>query len=162
MDGLSNCFIFKNWPLLRTPLHRYLKHCLQTGTLTNTFRTEKIKIIPKKGDIKKIGNWRPISLLSCLYKVTSQALNSRLKKICDTVFSRVQKGFTSERHVQEVFINVIEGIAHCKQHNIPACRTCGMAQLASVRRGSVGTASARCKAGPSLILGSAPQGSFPH
>jgi hypothetical protein len=31
-----------------------------------------------------------------------------------------------------------------------------------VRRGSVGSASACCKAGPSSILGSAPQGSFPH
>ncbi len=121
MDGLSNCFKKKFWPLLRTPLHRYLLHCLRTGSLTHTFRTAKIKIIPKKGDTKKIGNWRPISLLSCLYKVASRALNNRLKKVRDTIFSRAQKGFTSERHIQEVLINVIEGIAHCKENNIPAC-----------------------------------------
>jgi hypothetical protein len=68
------------------------------------------------------GNRRPIiSLLSCLYKVASRALNNRLKKVRDTIFSRAQKGFTNERHIQEVLINVIEGIAHCKKHNIPAC-----------------------------------------
>jgi hypothetical protein len=64
---------------------------------------------------------RPISLLSCLYKVASRALNNRLKKVRDIVFSRTQKGFTEERHIQEVLINVIEGIAHCKENNIPAC-----------------------------------------
>jgi hypothetical protein len=31
-----------------------------------------------------------------------------------------------------------------------------------VRRGSVGSASACCKVGPSSILGSAPQGGLPH
>jgi hypothetical protein len=34
MDGLSICFIKKFWPLLRVPLHKYLTHCLETGTLT--------------------------------------------------------------------------------------------------------------------------------
>jgi hypothetical protein len=39
----------------------------------------------------------------------------------DIIFSRAQKGFTNERHIQEVLINVIESIAHCKQNDIPAC-----------------------------------------
>jgi hypothetical protein len=121
MDGLSNCLIKKIWPLLRVPLHKYLNHCLETGNLTFTFRTAKIRIIPKKGDPKKIGNWRPISLLRCLYKVLSRAVNNRLKKVRDIIFSWAQKGFTDQRHIQEVLITVIEGIAHCKQNNIPAC-----------------------------------------
>jgi hypothetical protein len=37
------------------------------------------------------------------------------------MFSRAQKGFTNERHIQEVLINVIEGIAYCKQNDILAC-----------------------------------------
>jgi len=121
MDGMSNCFIKRYWKFLRTPLHRYVTKCTSVSKLTDSFRTAKIKIIPKKGDCKKIGNWRPISLLSCLYKVASRALNNRLKKIRDIIFSRAQKGFTNERHIQEVLINVIEGIAHCKANNIPAC-----------------------------------------
>jgi hypothetical protein len=121
MDGLSNCFIKRYWKYFRTPLHRYLLKCLQGSKLTDSFRTAKIKIIPKKGDSSKIGNWRPISLLSCLYKVASRALNNRLKKVRDIMFSRAQKGFTNERHIQEVLINVSEGIAYCKQNDIPAC-----------------------------------------
>jgi hypothetical protein len=121
MDGLSNCFIKKFWRFLRIPVHRYTTYCINNGSLTHTFRTAKIKIIPKKGDTTRIGNWRPISLLSCLYKVVSRALNNRLKKTRDFTMSRAQKGFTSERYIQEVLINVIENIAHCKKNNISAC-----------------------------------------
>ncbi len=119
MDGLSNCFIKKYWELLRTALHRYSTHCHGTGVLTPNFKTASIKLIPKKGDTTKLKNWRPISLLSCLYKVISRALNNRLKKASGYIFSRAQKGFTSDRHIQEVLINVIEMIAHCKQYDIP-------------------------------------------
>ncbi len=49
----------------------------------------------------------------------SRALNNRLKKISGLIFSRGQKGFTKDRHIQEVLINLIEMIAHCKEYNIP-------------------------------------------
>ncbi len=119
MDGINNCFIKKFWHLLRTPLHRYVTYCHGTGTLSQSFKTASIKLIPKKGDASKLKNWRPISLLSCLYKVVSRALNNRLKKINGFIFSRAQKGFTKDRHIQEVLINVIEMIAHCKHYNVP-------------------------------------------
>jgi hypothetical protein len=118
MDGINNCFIKKFWHYLRTPLHRYVTFCHGSGTLSQSFKTASIKLIPKKGDTSKLKNWRPISLLSCLYKVVSRALNNRFKKINGYIFSRAQKGFTKDRHIQEVLMNVIEMIAHCKKNNI--------------------------------------------
>jgi hypothetical protein len=119
MDGLSNCFIKRYWEFLRVPLHRYSVFCHNKGTLTQNFSSASIKLIPKKGDASKIKNWRPISLLSCLYKVISRALNNRLKKVTGFIFSRAQKGFTSDRHIQEVLLNVTEMISHCKKYDIP-------------------------------------------
>jgi hypothetical protein len=119
MDGISNCFIKRYWDLLRIPLHRYSNICHSNGTLTQNFSSASIKLIPKKGDASKIKNWRPINLLSCLYKVISRALNNRLKKVSGFIFSRAQKGFTSDRHIQEVLLNVTEMIAHCKNNDIP-------------------------------------------
>jgi hypothetical protein len=118
MDGLSNCFIKRFWELLRIPLHRYATACHIKGSLTQNFSTASIKLMPKKGDATKIKNWRPISLLSHLYKVISRALNNRLKKATGYIFSRSQKGFTSDRHIQEVLINVVEMISHCKSNGI--------------------------------------------
>ena len=119
-DGINNSFIKKLWWLFRTPLLKYSNFCCDRGSLSHSFLTASIKLIPKKGDSSQINNWRPISLLNCIYKILSKAVNNRLKKIADNITSRAQKGFTQSRYIQEVLINVIHSIKHCNEGNIPA------------------------------------------
>ena len=119
-DGIGNSFIKKYWKFLRVPLLKYVNYCILSGSLSQSFLTASIKLIPKKGDCSQIKNWRPISLLNCIYKIVSKTVNNRLKKITDTVLSRAQKGFTQSRFIQEVIINVVHNIAHCKSTNTPA------------------------------------------
>ncbi len=82
------------------------------SVLTNSFKTAVIKLIPKKGDASDIRKWRPISLLSCMYKIISRAVNNRLKTVVNRFTSRAQKGFTNHRYIQEVLINMCETINH--------------------------------------------------
>ena len=117
-DGINNKFIKKFWNFLRVPLKKYIDCCIRKGSLTSTFQNANIKLIPKKGDLAKITNWRPISLLPCMYKIISRALNNRLKKVLDKLTSRAQKGFTDKRFIQEVLINTFENVAFCKNENI--------------------------------------------
>ena len=120
MDGFNNRVIKKCWPLLRRPLLKYANHCFNTGELTSNFRGACICLIPKKGECSSIKNWRPISLLSNMYKIISHALNARLYKIVNRICSRSQKGFNWSRYTQEVLINIWETINHCKLNNIDA------------------------------------------
>jgi hypothetical protein len=83
IDGISNKFIQHFWCFFRVPLYKYAICSYETGTLTDSFRTAKIRLIPKKGDLTKLKNWRPISLLSCFYKVLSRAISHRLQKYMD-------------------------------------------------------------------------------
>jgi len=118
IDGFNTRFIKKFWHFLALPLHRYATKCFENGRLTRSFKTAVFKLIPKKGDCSDINKWRPISLLSCLYKVISRAINNRLKLVVNRFTTRAQKGFTQHRYIQEVLINVIETINHCKLHGI--------------------------------------------
>jgi hypothetical protein len=118
IDGLNTKFIKKFWYIFNVPLLKYSATCFQKGRLTRSFKTAVFKLIPKKGDCSDINKWRPISLLSCLYKVISRAINNRLKLVVNRFTTRAQKGFTSHRYIQEVLINVLETINHCKLGNI--------------------------------------------
>jgi Reverse transcriptase (RNA-dependent DNA polymerase) len=118
MDGFSNKLIKLCWKYLRLPLLNYANHCFLTGTLTQSFRTASIRLIPKKGDISKLKNWRPISLLSNMYKIISRAINARLSKNINRICSRAQKGYNDKRYVQEVLINVCETINYCQNNDI--------------------------------------------
>ena len=114
LDGLSTKFIQRYWNFFRKPLHKYAHTVFRKGTLTVSFRSSIIKLIPKKGDARDIKKWRPISLLGCLYKIISRAVNNRLKLVINRFTSRAQKGFTNHRYIQEVLINVAEKIAYRK------------------------------------------------
>ncbi len=113
IDGLSNAFIKKYWHYFRIPLLKYANTCFDKKILTSNFRAAAIKLIPKKGDTSNIKNWRPISLLSNMYKIISRAINNRLNKVVNRICSRAQKGFNNQRYTQECLINVLETIAHC-------------------------------------------------
>ncbi len=112
-DGFSNILIKKCWNFLRKPLLKYFFECLANGRLTDNFKSASIRLLPKKGDKTQLNNWRPISLLSNVYKIISRAINNRLKTVVNRVCSRSQKGFNSSRYTQEVLINVLEKINAC-------------------------------------------------
>ena len=118
VDGFGMPIIKKIWSYVRQPLQKYANHCFETGTLTENFRGATIRLIPKKSDATFLKNWRPISLLSNLYKLLSRAINCRLNGVVNRICSRAQKGFNSKRYTQEVIINVWESIAYCKTNNI--------------------------------------------
>jgi exonuclease III len=118
MDGFSNLLIQKCWKYLRLPLLNYATHCFEVGELTPNFKNACIRLIPKKGETNLLKNWRPISLLSNMYKVISRAINSRLAKVNNRICSRAQKGYNDKRYVQEVLINTCESINYCQKNNI--------------------------------------------
>jgi hypothetical protein len=122
IDGICNRYIRKFWPFFREPLLRYTRECLATGKMTDTFNTALIKRIPKKGDCTKVKNWRPISLLSCCYKIVSRVVNSRLDKVIDKVTSMSQKAYNSKRFIHESVINtvdIIRALRHCDNNGVP-------------------------------------------
>ena len=113
-DGFSNKFIQEFWDIYRVPLFKMIVKCYDNNKLTNTFKTANIKLIPKKGNLKLLKNWRPISLLSCFYKIISRAIGTRLKSVMDKLTPTAQKGYSCTKRCQEVLIEIIEGINNCK------------------------------------------------
>jgi hypothetical protein len=117
IDGINNKFIKGIWQIVRYPLLRYANCCFRKKKLTENFNTACIKLIPKKGDLSAIKNWRPISLLSCYYKIISRVINHRLGTVIDKVTGRGQKAYNSRRYIQEVIINLSNTINYCIQKN---------------------------------------------
>jgi exonuclease III len=119
-DGISTKFLKKFWPYFRVTVYRYMLACFDSKNLTQSTNSAVIKLIPKKGDLSLIKNWRPISLLNCVFKIISKSVDNRLKKINEIILSRSQKGFTSKRYIQECIINIVDSIGICEATNDPA------------------------------------------
>ncbi len=84
--------------------------------LIQTFKLGPIKIIPKKGDAKKIGDRRPRTLLSCGYKVMSEVVANRLERYLMKIIGRAQKGFLKRKRVYACTVNVMSIIGEAWEH----------------------------------------------
>jgi Reverse transcriptase (RNA-dependent DNA polymerase) len=117
-DGYNNKIIKQLWPIFRLPLYSVAQYGLNNGNLPVDFLSADIKLIPKKENLESIRNWRPISLLSCFYKIISRAINNRLKKIAPRILSRAQKGFVPGRYMHEVLMNNLDRADFCRSREI--------------------------------------------
>ncbi|TFY54647.1 hypothetical protein EVJ58_g8730 [Rhodofomes roseus] len=71
------------------------------GTLPDTkFADGWLCPIYKKGDKRKIENYRPITLLNSDYKIYTRTLTSKLGTVADTLIHEDQAGFVPKRHIE--------------------------------------------------------------
>jgi exonuclease III len=111
-DGVSYYMLSKIWSLIRGLLTKCARECFEHGRLSNTFRTGIIRLIPKKKESDKIEDWRPITLLSCSYKIISGVVAKRLEKYLDKIIGRGQKGFLKYKNIHQCTMNVMDNISN--------------------------------------------------
>ena len=85
-DGLTVEFFTKFWRLLGPLLLEVINQCFDDGELSNSMKSSVTRLsFKKRGDIKDLKNWRPISLLNVDYKICSKSITLRLSKVLDTI-----------------------------------------------------------------------------
>ena len=77
-DGISAEFYVKFWDLLGPYLIQVLNVSFHNLEMCDSMKVSHTRVVFKKGDVKNLKNWRPISLLNVDYKICSKALSLRL------------------------------------------------------------------------------------
>jgi hypothetical protein len=110
-DGISFKVIKKCWGLLGPLMLKMTRETFDTGELTETFKMGLIKLIPKKDNAQKVGDWRPITLLCCGYKLLSGVVAKRLEKYLMKIIKRAQKGFLKEKNINICTLNIMNCVS---------------------------------------------------
>ena len=87
-------------------------------------REATIILLHKKGDHDDLANWRPISPLNIDYKILSKLINNRIKPRLPKLVHRDQKGFITERKLEDAVLKTTHLINYCIRENIPAYLLC--------------------------------------
>ena len=103
ISGFSREFYQKFAPNLIDFIMKYIDFSEQNGILSKQQRVGIITLLPKgTKDKRALKNWRPITLLSTLYKIISGAIGNRFKKILPYIIHQDQKGFVDGRQISDV------------------------------------------------------------
>jgi len=93
-DRISVEFYKMFWGNIKQYFINSINYSFKTGNLTEFQKQGIITILPKTGkDLHTIENWRPISLLNVDYKIATQSIANRIKKILPNIINENQTGF---------------------------------------------------------------------
>lgn len=120
LDGFSVDFLKLFWSELGIFILRSINEAYSTGSMSISQRRAVITCIPKGNkDRTNLKNWRPISLLSVIYKLASACISNRLKQVLPSVIHQDQKGFISGRFIGENTRLMYDVLFEAKRQQIP-------------------------------------------
>uniref|UniRef100_A0A2N9J9F5 Reverse transcriptase domain-containing protein n=1 Tax=Fagus sylvatica TaxID=28930 RepID=A0A2N9J9F5_FAGSY len=98
-DGFSLAFFQFCWSVVKGDIMQIFHHFFNHGSFTKSINATFIALIPKKPGAVEIKDFRPISLVTGLYKIVAKVLANRLKAVLGKVVSAPQNAFVKGRQI---------------------------------------------------------------
>lgn len=95
-DQITNELLKSTLSVIAPILTDLFNEIIETESIPQDWTKSTIILLHKKGDKEEIGNYRPISLMSNIYKVFSKIILSRIATVLDENQPREQAGFRSK------------------------------------------------------------------
>ena len=78
-----------------------------------------LALIPKAHDPQNLNDFRPISLIRCIYKIVAKVLARRMKEVMPLIIDERQTAFIEGRHLLHNTLIANEVIHEAKRRNRP-------------------------------------------
>lgn len=98
-DGFSMLLYQECWDTIKEDLMKVVREFHERGEMNKSMTSNFIVLIPKKKGAQDLGAFRPISLVSSLYKIISKMLPFRLRMVMELVVASTQSAFIKGRQI---------------------------------------------------------------
>lgn len=121
LDGLTVEVYKMFWAKIGPTYHAAVLQAKKEGTLWQIARKGLITLIPKKDkDMLELTNWRPLTMLTCDYKILAKALAARLSPCLQYLISPDQTGYMKNRNIAENLAKTAEIISYTHNKDVAA------------------------------------------
>lgn len=117
-DGFNFKFIKRYWDIFKIDFFNCIKYFEISGSITRGCNPSFIALIPKVKDPIDWSDYRPISLIGCVYKIFSKILASRLARVIKSVICPNQTAFLAGRQILDGVLIANEIVNYAKSEDI--------------------------------------------
>lgn len=107
-------------PALSDLICQVYNDALLRATFPAAWMSTCICLLPKKGDLTTLSNWRPIALINTDAKIFTRLLNSRMILVCSDIVNPYQTGFPHGRYIADNAMLVRLVMDHAQRTNSSA------------------------------------------
>lgn len=119
-DGYNFRFIKEYWHLLKDDMKQTMDEFHDTGKWPRGTNSSFLALIPKIDSPQSLNDFRPISLVGCLYKVVTKILAARIKKVLPQVITDTQFAFLGGRGMLDSVLIANEAVHDAKMRKSPS------------------------------------------
>ncbi|GKU99946.1 hypothetical protein SLEP1_g12720 [Rubroshorea leprosula] len=109
-DGFTFGFIKNEWEVIKADIMVFLKDFHTNGRMVRGSNASFLVLIPKKENPQGIEEYRPISLIGCMYKILAKVLANRLSRVLNTIIGENQFAFIEGRQLVDSVVVANEAI----------------------------------------------------
>ena len=115
-NGISHLFYQHYQNLVGDDVCQSVLNFLNNASLPEHLIHTFITLIPKKKNLEYAFEFRPISLCNVLYKIFSNVLANRLKRILPKIITEHQSAFTKSRFIFDNILMAFESLHSMQKH----------------------------------------------
>ncbi|GKV26314.1 hypothetical protein SLEP1_g35645 [Rubroshorea leprosula] len=113
-DGFNFHFIKSIWETIEGDIINFLNEFHQNGRLVCGLNVSYITLVPKKKNPTTLQEYRPITMVGCLYKILAKILSNRLKKVIGKIINSSQSAFLEGRQLVDGVLALNELVHYLK------------------------------------------------
>jgi hypothetical protein len=114
-DGFNFAFIKEFWDIMKHEVRVMFDQFAGNDCFPKCLLSYFLTLIPKVKSPQDLGDFRPISLLGCWYKILAKVLATRLASVIGNLIPKTQSAFTKGRQLVEGVVVVNEVIDYAKK-----------------------------------------------
>lgn len=100
--------------MFKTDFVKLMEEFHSTSRLVKGANPSFVTLIPKKEGAQRLTDFRPISLIGCVYKVVAKILTKRMSKVIESVIAENQSAFVGGRQIIDGIVILDEVIHEAK------------------------------------------------
>ena len=103
-DGFSLAFFQTCWAVVHSDIMAVLRAFHVSGSFKKSLNATFLALIPKKVGAVEVKDFRPISVVSGMYKILAKILANRLRLVLPKIISSSQNAFVHGRHILDLVL----------------------------------------------------------
>lgn len=119
-DGFNFKFIKSSWETIKEDIYSMVEEFYSSSSLPRGSNNTFITLIPKSENPSDFKDYRPISMVGCLYKIVAKLLARRLQTVMHHLIGPHQSSFIKGRQILDGALIASELIDSCKKNKTEA------------------------------------------
>nr|GEX70371.1 RNA-directed DNA polymerase, eukaryota, reverse transcriptase zinc-binding domain protein [Tanacetum cinerariifolium] len=101
-DGFTFGFFRRFWSTIENDVYEAVTYFFTNGVIPKGCNSSFIALIPKTPGANMVKDFRPISLIGCMYKIIAKISTNRLVGVIGDIVNEVQSAFIADRQILDV------------------------------------------------------------